>query len=144
MIKKKSIVCLLIFCVVFFTACNKDTIELEWLKVKSSYTILGTDSSTRDKGYRCCLIWNKTNLLWECTEKNITKEDNSLFFFNPTDVVIESINNLIPWWRFNHKITKNEVVNFYSFNVSNKTTSAEILYVKTTKGYYLLVTERYK
>ena len=79
----------MIFCAVFFTACNKDTIELEWLKVKSSYTILGTDySSTRDKGYRCCLIWNKTNLLWECTEKNITKEDITLLTHENIEVDI--------------------------------------------------------
>ena len=144
MIKKIYGFFLLILCTVVFTACDNGTIKFEWLKVKSSYTILGTDSSTRDKGYRCGLIWNKTDLLWECAEKSITQEENTLFFFNPTDIVIDSINNLIPWWRFNYKITKNEVVDFSSFNVDNETISADILYVKTTEGCYLLVTERFK
>ena len=136
---------LLVFCVTSCTMSNRNIIMPEWLKIKSSYTLLGTDSSERDKGYRCWLFRSKTDLIWKCTERSIRKNGKiSFYIFNSLDIAVESVNAIIPWWRFYYKISRDDVIDFCSFDVNNKTFNGEILDVKTKNGYYLLVTEHGK
>lgn len=50
----------------------------------------------------------------------IEDKDQNSYYFNPKDIVVDNINKIIPWWNFYHKITKDDIISFSSFNLTKK------------------------